>query len=246
MANILYNLPVVKSLKQKFREKRFQFFLDMLEKVGNDRTIRILDIGGTQLFWEKMNFLDKRNIHITLLNLQKYETKNKNFTSIIGDATNLSQFKDKEFDIVFSNSVIEHLYTIENQKKMANEARRVGKCYFIQTPNHYFPVEPHWLFPFFQFLPKKTRIYLTSHFPLGSFPKAPSKEQAARWVNEVRLLTGKEMKALFPEGKVYNERFLGMTKSITMYYFHEKAGGTISDVTKKSGDRIPDASTTIQ
>lgn len=220
MASIIYNLPFVKSLKQQFREKRFQFFLDMLEQVRSNpsQAIRILDIGGTQLFWEKMNFLDGRNIHITLLNLTKYDTKNENFTSIVGDACDLSQFRDGEFDIVFSNSVIEHLYTIENQKKMADEARRVGKYYYIQTPNYYFPIEPHWLFPFFQFLPKKTRIYLTSHFPLGSFPKA-SKEQATKWVNEVRLLTGKEMRQLFPDGKVYNENFLGMTKSITSYRF---------------------------
>lgn len=218
MASVLYNLPVVKSIKQKFREKRFRFFLDLLRQIRKspDQTIRILDIGGTQLFWEKMQFLEDQNIHITLLNLQQYETKNKNFTSIVGDACDLSQFRDGEFDLVFSNSVIEHLYTIENQKKMADEARRVGKYYFIQTPNYYFPIEPHWLFPFFQFLPKSTRIYLTSHFHLGSFPKA-SKEQATKWVNEVRLLTEKEMKQLFPDGEVYNETVLGLTKSITMY-----------------------------
>lgn len=217
MANKLYNLTYVKSLKQKFRERRFQFFLDMLNKLDKNQPVKILDIGGTQLFWEKMNFLHNKNIHITLLNLTQYETKNPNFTSVIGDACNLSQYSDKEFDIVFSNSVIEHLFTLENQKKMADEARRVGRYYFIQTPNYYFPIEPHWLFPFFQFLPQQTRIYLTSNFSLGSFPKAPSKEQAARWVKEVRLLTGKEMKQLFPEGKVYKENFLGMTKSITLY-----------------------------
>ena len=122
MASVLYNLPVVKSIKQKFREKRFRFFLDMLNQIRKspDQTIRILDIGGTQLFWEKMQFLENQNIHITLLNLQQYETKNKNFTSIVGDACDLSQFRDGEFDLVFSNSVIEHLYTIENQKKMAD------------------------------------------------------------------------------------------------------------------------------
>jgi len=218
MASVIYNLSYVKSLKQKFREKRFQFFLDLLDKVGASKQgpVKILDIGGTQLFWENMNFIDQKNVHITLLNLRKYETKNDRFTSIVGDACDLSQFKDGEFDIVFSNSVIEHLYTIENQKRMASEARRVGKYYFIQTPNYYFPVEPHWLFPFFQFLPKSTRVYLTSRFNLGSFPKAP-KEQAEKWVNEVRLLTVKEMKDLFPDGQVYKEPFLGMTKSITTY-----------------------------
>lgn len=66
-----------------------------------------------------------------------------------GDATNLSQYSDKSFDIVFSNSVIEHLYTKENQISMAKEVNRVGKNYFIQTPNYWFPIEPHWVFPSF-------------------------------------------------------------------------------------------------
>ena len=60
-------------------------------------------------------------------------------------------FKDKSFDAVFSNSVIEHVGTFEDQKMMANEVIRVTNFYFIQTPNLYFPIEPHFLVPFFQF-----------------------------------------------------------------------------------------------
>lgn len=48
------------------------------------------------------------------------------------------QFKEKEFDLVFSNSVIEHVGGFQDQMKAANEIRRVGKNYFIQTPNKYF------------------------------------------------------------------------------------------------------------
>ena len=83
--------------------------------------------------------------------------KHQNFKSIKGDATNLSNFKDNQFDIVFSNSLIEHLYTYENMKLMANETMRVGKKFFVQTPNKYFPIEPHYFFPFFQFMPYKMK-----------------------------------------------------------------------------------------
>lgn len=221
MANKLLNSRLVKSAKQKFRERRFRFFLQQLEKIGTQKPLKILDIGGTQLFWERMNFLHNKNVHITLLNLRQYETKNENFTSVVGNACDLSDYKDKEFDIVFSNSVIEHLFTLENQKKMADEIRRVGKYYYVQTPNYHFPVEPHFMFPFFHYLPKETRIYLTLHFSLGNFPKASSREQAIDWVEERRLLTRKEMVNLFPDGQVYNEPFLGMTKSITMYRFQD-------------------------
>ncbi len=219
MASKLLNHKIVRSMKQGFRERRFRFFLQLVETLGNKKPLKILDIGGTQLFWERMNFLQHKNVHITLLNLKKFETRNENFTSVIGTATDLSQYKDKEFDIVFSNSVIEHLFTLENQKKMADEVGRVGRYYYVQTPNYHFPVEPHFMCPFFHYLPRETRIYLTRHFSLGNFPKAASREQAIDWVDERRLLSRKEMKRLFPDGKVYNEPFLGMTKSVTMYRF---------------------------
>jgi hypothetical protein len=127
--------------------------------------------------------------------------------------------RDKEFDIVFSNSVIEHLFTRENQAKMAKEIRRIGKNYFVQTPNLHFPLEAHWRFPFFQFLPFGVRVYLTQHFNLGRFPKVKDKELARKRVAEIRLLSKKQMKRLFPDGECYNEKFLYLTKSITMYKF---------------------------
>ena len=102
---------------------------------------------------------------------------------------------------------------------MADEARRVGKCYYIQTPNFYFPIEPHWLFPFFQFLPFNVRVFLTRNLNLGHYKKAVNKEEAVQRINEVKLLTELEMKELFPDGKVYKEILFGLTKSITMYRF---------------------------
>lgn len=114
-----------KSLNQKFREKRFRHFLDQFNKLDSDKTIRILDIGGTENYWEKMDFTEKENVHITLLNLKPAKTNLKNFSAVQGDARDLSDYKDNEFDIVFSNSVIEHLFTFENQHKMATEIQRV-------------------------------------------------------------------------------------------------------------------------
>jgi hypothetical protein len=201
---------------QYFREKRFQFFLSLTRDLP--RPLKILDIGGTQYFWEKMNYTKEPDIHFTLVNLYPQEAPGKNFTCVVGDATSLP-FKDKEFDIVFSNSVIEHLFTKENQEKMASEIRRVGKNYFVQTPNLYFPIEPHWLFPLFQFLPFSLRVFMTQHFDIGGYPKTNNREAAVTRVKEVRLLTKREMKKMFPEGGYYKEEFFFMTKSIIMYYF---------------------------
>lgn len=207
------------SINQRFRKKRFKFFLDLLDNIKSNQPVQILDIGGTEVYWERMNFINNDNVHITLLNLEKVDVKHKNFTGVKGDACNLNMYKDNQFDVVYSNSVIEHLFSFENQKKMADETQRVGKYFFIQTPNFYFPIEPHWLFPFFQFLPLKTRVLLTKKFDLGHYKKCHTHEAAVERVEEVKLLTEKKMKNLFPKAKVYREKFLGMTKSVSMYHF---------------------------
>src|SRR5690606_38569539 len=115
--------------------------------------IRILDLGGTEEYWRDKSLIKKNNVSITLLNLSAQPVSLPNLKSVAGDATNLTQFGDQSFDLVYSNSVIEHLYTFENQKKMAAEIQRVGKRYFVQTPNKYFFIEPHYALPLFQFLP---------------------------------------------------------------------------------------------
>lgn len=207
------------SINQRFRERRFKFFMSLFDMLPTDRTLQILDVGGTEKFWELMKFPKDRDVVITVLNLEKAETRGKNFISIKGNACDLSAYDNDHFDVVFSNSVIEHLFSFENQQLMAREVMRVGKCYFVQTPNYYFPIEPHWAFPCFQFLPFRTRVFLTRNFDIGHFKKANSDEEAIRRVSEVKLLTEEQMKKLFPSGKVYREKFLGLTKSIVMYHF---------------------------
>ena len=102
---------------------------------------------------------------------------------------------------------------------MANEIRRVGKNYFVQTPNLYFPLEPHWLFPFFQFLPFRLRVFMTQNFDIGGYPKTKDFAKAVNRVKEVKLLSENEMRHLFPDGKCYREKFFLLTKSIVMYKF---------------------------
>lgn len=203
------------SLSTQFRRKRFQFFLSLISQLP--RPLHILDIGGTEAYWNMMGF-DDPQVHITLLNLHTQPVSNtKRFTSITGDATQLVGFADQSVDLVYSNSVIEHLFTLEAQEKMADEIRRVGKSYFVQTPYRYFPIEPHWVFPFFQFLPRTVKIILTRRFALGHIPRVPDPFQAARQVDEVRLMSIPELKKIFPGSLLYKEFFMGMVKSVVMY-----------------------------
>lgn len=215
----IFNPTNQRSLNHTLRARRFAFFKMLLEGLQLQRPVEILDIGGTQSYWERMMFTESNDYNITLLNLEEKPVKYKNFKSVRGNACDLSEYRDQEFDIVFSNSVIEHLFTKDNQFKMAAEVRRVGRNYYIQTPNYYFPVEPHWLFPGYQFLPFDLRVFLTKNFNLGHYRKAPNREKAVERVREVNLLTEGEMKQLFPEAKVKREYFMGLVKSISMYHF---------------------------
>jgi hypothetical protein len=199
------------SLADRLRKKRFSIFLDLIRDLP--RPIKIIDVGGTSLFWERMGFTNQAGIHITILNLNPSPVDHKGFTSVAGDARDLKQFGDQEFDIAFSNSVIEHVGSFEDQQKMAAEMMRVAKKIFLQTPNYYFPLEPHFLFPFFQFLPLRLQAKLLANYNLGWYNKVPDRNKAIQICLSVRLLKKAELKQLFPEAVFYEEKFFGLVKS---------------------------------
>jgi len=204
------------SLACKFRKKRQAFFEEFMSNFEDFH--KILDVGGTQEFWNNANYTKINNAHITLLNLKEIPTNKENFISIVGNATEMKEFQEKEFDVVFSNSVIEHLFTFENQLKMAEEIKRIGKKYFIQTPNKNFPIEPHFIFPFWQYLPEFLKVWLLMNFKIGHCKtKIKDKTEAQLIAREIRLLTKKELLSLFPGCKLYKEKILFFTKSFIVY-----------------------------
>jgi len=202
------------SLAVQFRRKRFAFFQSLLSHL--ERPVRILDVGGTETYWKMMELNTGDQVFISLLNLSQNEVSLPNVTSIAGDARAILA-KDASFDVVFSNSVIEHVGTYQDQIQMAKEVRRVGKRYFVQTPNKYFPLEPHFLFPLFQFLPINIRVLLLQNFRLGWFSKTPDKAKAREIVESIRLLDKREFISLFPNAELYEEKIFGMAKSFVAY-----------------------------
>lgn len=199
------------SLANTLRKKRFARFLDIYRQF-NGKTVSILDIGGTVNFWEQMHFTEEHCV-ITLVNPEVESSPYHNIISKKGLAENLSQFGDNQFDIVFSNSVIEHLFIFENQQLMASEVRRLAPVYFVQTPAYEFPMEPHFLFPGFHYLPRKVKVWLTQNFNLGWYKKAESRKEAEIRVDEIRLLKKREVKEIFPDAEIVEEKFYGLTKS---------------------------------
>lgn len=205
------------SLASQMRRKRFELLRPLLSfKTG---PISLIDIGGTAEFWSNYILESFPLLTVTVVNLFPIETNHPQITTLIADGRNLAMVNDNSFDIAFSNSVIEHLPTEEDQINFSKEVTRVATYYFAQTPNYYFPLEPHFLFPCFQFLPFDARVWLVRNFDLGWVKKVPDLAQAQNVVQHVRLLTPAKFQSFFPHSKLLRERFFGVTKSITATNF---------------------------
>lgn len=203
------------SLATRMRRARFSLFLSLLQSVRGH--LEILDIGGTQAFWSLMMGGDPGDARVTLLNIEDQPVVSDKFASAVGDARSMPRFGTKSFDVVFSNSVIEHVGSYSDQRRMANEVMRVGRRYFVQTPNKRFPLEPHFLFPWFQYLPSRLRAQMVHRFDVGWYKRIPDLEAARAEVDSIRLLTRGEFSALFPGASIHVERLGGLAKSFVAY-----------------------------
>jgi len=201
------------SLANRLRNRRFQLFEAFAARLP--RPLNILDVGGTNAFWEQRRWAGRNDVRIVTVNLEAEPQLFDNVAPAVGDATNLAQFGDRSFDIVFSNSVIEHLFSFENQRKMASEVQRVGKSYWVQTPNFWFPIEPHFQVPAWQWLPLRARVALIRRWRCGWRGPCPDPARARELVSEIRLLTRSEITGLFAGAQLIAERVGGLVKSWT-------------------------------
>lgn len=213
------------SLSNRMRNKRFTLFDAFIRELP--KPLRLIDIGGTEMFWERRGWAGRTDIDITAINRESSVPRYSNLRTLSGDATDLSDYGNKEFDVAFSNSVIEHLFTRENQARMAAEVDRIAKAYWVQTPDFWFPIEPHFHVPGWQWLPRNTRVALIQRRRCGWRGPCPDLELARAAVDEVRLMTVSEMRNLFSGGEIWQERFCGLSKSIVAY---SGFGRTIEDV----------------
>jgi ubiquinone/menaquinone biosynthesis C-methylase UbiE len=199
-----------------FRGKRFAAFLRHCQPQDQET---LLDVGGTRVFWES-NQAVGRAIDVVNLDIDGEEIVQRDGCTIrllAGDACALA-FPDNHYDVVFSNSVIEHVGSWQDQQAFAREARRLGKKLWIQTPAKEFFIEPHYLAVFVHWLPKGAQKKLLRYCSLWGVLARPSPERIAELVEEIRLLTLREMKSLFPDCQIIKERFLFVfVKSYTAY-----------------------------
>jgi hypothetical protein len=191
-----------------FRRRRMRLFASELTPTA-DTTI--LDVGGHPETWRYV----PTSSRVTVLNTYVIDMPRDHagtLTTVIGDGCQLT-FADQAFDIVFSNSVIEHVGTFDQQQAFARECRRVGKALWIQTPARWFVIEPHLLTPCIHYLPVALQRRLLRNFTVWGLLTRPTQAQVDQFLAEVRLLTQEEFQGLFPDCEILAERFLGFTKS---------------------------------
>jgi Methyltransferase domain len=175
---------------------------------------RILDVGGSPEIWNLASVLPQ----LTILNLAAALGRgDSGIRRVAGDGRRLP-FKDAAFDIVFSNSVIEHVGTRGDQESFASEVARVGRQYWVQTPNRRFPVELHLMLPLIHYLPKRAQQAVAERFTVWQLVAQPSEAQRrfyiSHFLNELNLLDSGELRSLFPGARIVKERFAGLAKSL--------------------------------
>lgn len=200
-----------------FRQRRMRRLVQLVNiKPG----MRVLDLGGTPTIWEHV----AEPLEITLLNLpcrtdealtaslQSQRLAHHKFRPVEGDACNVVQFDAGAFDLVFSNSVIEHVGPEDKQVAFAREVQRLGKSYWVQTPSKWFPIEVHSGMPFYWFYPDWMRSALMRRW----------REHLESWwaddMEATRVLSRQQMIELFPKGRTRSDYFFGFPKSYVSYY----------------------------
>ncbi len=212
------------ALSASFREKRNRLLSgrlgDLARKVEqrDGRRLRVIDVGGAPGFWDTLHADVPADV--TMVNIEPDpQTPARHgqiaFTTVAADARDLKRWGDGEFDLVVSNSVIEHVGMWSDIARAAGEMKRLAAHGWVQTPAFGFPVEPHFALPFVHWLPVPLRAALVPHLPHQGYEhlRLGSLGDARRAVEEINLLTAREMRFLFPEAELLRERVFGLTKS---------------------------------
>lgn len=208
-----------RSLEFQFRSRRFARVQTLLLDIMRDKgRVEILDLGGTETYWHiGRDFIreHRSRLHITLLNNQHQVVSDRGlFSTRRESAIDPGLLQEQRFDLVHSNSVIEHVGAWREFELFADNVRRLAPRYFVQTPNFWFPYEPHFRFPGFQYLPRRARAELLMRYRLGFFNRVASLEEAMDIVHHHRLLSTREMTKLFPDAQMHHEKWIGTSKSI--------------------------------
>jgi len=209
------NVHTIYGLAYKYwREKRLLRFEQIIKPSSDDI---MLDVGGYPATCTGRTQVAQRIDCLNLDSVARQNSAGYNFSTVIGDGCSLP-YPDGTYEILFSNSVIEHVGDWDKQCAFAREVRRVGKKLWIQTPAYECPLEPHFLAPFVHWLPVSVRRRILRHFTFWGWTAKPSQQTIDEVIQFTQLLTKKQFRQLFPDCQIITERVLWIIpKSYTAY-----------------------------
>ncbi len=195
-------------LHTKSREEKFRLFVKLLNPTPSMRILNVGASGPNTAFAEQFESLYEYPNQVTgggisLAEVQDYQRSFPGVMAVVFNGCALP-FRDKSFDVVYSNAVIEHLTDHYAQQRFAAEVVRVGRGWFVTTPNLYYPVEPHYHLPLVQFLPQRWQRSLVRG--LGRTP-----------YGNLNLLTKRQFRGLLPEGDVIGCRVTFYPETLIAY-----------------------------
>lgn len=202
-----YNLPSIMEpinfqmpVRTYFRKRRFK---DFVREYSDCKSI--LDVGGEHYTWPIIGRIEG----IVLVN-PNIPQDTGGYSYVLGSGMALP-FRDRSFDLAFSNSAIEHVGSEENQFKFAAEMMRVGTRVYCQTPCRLFPIDPHLSAFFLHWLPKAwlTPKFLR-YFTLNGWLWKRPYEYDVTWISKAKL------RQMFPGCKIKTERFMLLSKSFVV------------------------------
>lgn len=197
------------SLGARARSRRWEGFEQAFPDCGG---MRVIDLGGTVETWLRAPVRPER-VHV--VNLERSNASCPPWITVDrADACELpAAIRANEYDLVFSNSVIEHVGGHDRRSRFADAVHALAPRHWVQTPYRYFPVEPHFLFPGLQYLPVAARARILSFWPL-THARPSDHATALRVALGVELLSRTEMRYYFPRSALTAERFGGLVKSL--------------------------------
>jgi hypothetical protein len=197
------------SLGGRRRARRWRWLVETFPELDQ---MSVLDLGGSLSTWERAPVRAK---HVHVVNISKPPAQVPDWAEVErADACALPpHIASRRYDLVFSNSVIEHVGGHERRVRFAEAVRSLSDRYWVQTPYRYFPIEPHWLVPGLQFLPIAMRARIAHKWPLVYTP-GRAKAAVLNTVMWTELIDRTQMRHYFPDAELRAERVAGLTKSL--------------------------------
>jgi SAM-dependent methyltransferase len=199
------HIPLADRLGYVARMRMYKMFVEVMQPTPESQ---VLDIGVTDntLEFRSINLLEQvypHRDHLTCVGIvdgEAFQRKYPGVRYVRVSPEDPLPFADRQFDIVYSNAVLEHVGTKDRQREFVQEACRVGKRVFLAVPNRLFPVEVHTGIPFLHWLPKPWFRALLSRTPFRSHSLEENLNHI--WPGELR--------EMYPEGRTACTLYAGI------------------------------------